>query len=87
MPFWRKSWRATDEVSFSSLIAPAPPRSSTCSDEVRPPYQDQFGEWHRYQEKHTEGDAYRNANSQAGATGKRFRIVDGDGRLIDLVEP
>ncbi len=50
-------------------------------------YQDQFGKWHRYQEKHKEGDAYRTAKSRAAAIGKRFRIVDGDGRLIDLVEP
>ena len=50
-------------------------------------YQDQFGKWHRYQEKHNESDAYRTAKSRAAAIGKRFRIVDGDGRLIDLVEP
>ena len=50
-------------------------------------YQDQFGKWHRYQEKHNEGDAYRAAKARAKATGKRFRIVDGDGRLIDLVDP
>ena len=50
-------------------------------------YQDQFGKWHRYQEKHNEGDAYRTAKARAKATGKRFRIVDGDGRLIDLVNP
>ena len=49
--------------------------------------QDQFGKWHRYQEKHNEGDAYRTAKARAKATGKRFRIVDGDGRLIDLVDP
>ena len=50
-------------------------------------YQDQFGKWHRYQEKHNEGDAYRTAKARAKATGKRFRIVDGDGRLIVLVDP
>ena len=50
-------------------------------------YQDQFGKWHRYQEKHNEGDAYRTSRSRAAATGKRFRIVDGDGRLVDLVDP
>ena len=50
-------------------------------------YQDQFGKCHRYQEKHNEGDAYRTAKARAKATGKRFRIVDGDGRLIDLVDP
>ena len=50
-------------------------------------YQDQFGKWHRYQEKHNEGDAFRTAKSRAAATGKRFRIVDGSGNLIDLVTP
>ena len=50
-------------------------------------YQDQFGKWHHYQEKHNEGDAYRTAKARAKATGKRFRIVDGDGTLIDLVSP
>ena len=50
-------------------------------------YQDQFGKWHRYQEKHNEGDAFRTAKARAKATGKRFRIVDADGRLVDLVDP
>ena len=50
-------------------------------------YQDQFGKWHRYQEKHDEGDAYRTAKTRARATGKRFRIVDGEGNLIDRVTP
>ena len=50
-------------------------------------YQDQSGKWHRYQEKHNEGDAYRTAKSRAKAMGKRFRIVDGNGNLVDLVSP
>ena len=50
-------------------------------------YQDQFGKWHRFQEKHYEGDAFRIANARAKVTGKRFRIVDGNGNLIDLVTP
>ena len=50
-------------------------------------YQDQFSKWHRYQEKHNEGDAYRTAKVRAKATGKRFRIVDGNGNLVDLVSP
>ena len=50
-------------------------------------YQDRFDKWHRYQVKRTEGDAYRTAKSRATATGKRFRIVDGNGNLIDLVTP
>ena len=50
-------------------------------------YQDQFGSWKRWGEKHNEGDAYRSAKARAKATGKRFRIVDGNGNLIDLVTP
>ena len=50
-------------------------------------YQDQFGKWHRYQEKHNEADAVRTAKALAKAKEKRFRIVDADGRLIDLIYP
>ncbi len=50
-------------------------------------YQDQFGAWKRWGVKHNEGDAYRTAKARAKATGKRFRIVDADGRLVDLVDP
>ena len=50
-------------------------------------YQDRFDNWHRYQEKRNEGDAYRTAKSRAAATGKRFRIVDGNVNLIELVTP
>lgn len=50
-------------------------------------YQDQFGSWKRWGEKRNEGDAYRTAKARAKATGKRFRIVDADGRLVDLVDP
>ena len=50
-------------------------------------YQDPFGKWHRYQEKHNEANAYRTAKARPKATGKRFRIVDGNGNLVDLVSP
>ena len=50
-------------------------------------YQDQHNRWQRWGEKHNEGDAYRTAKARAKATGKRFRIVDGNGNLVDLVTP
>ncbi|MBW0174213.1 MAG: hypothetical protein KXJ50_03250 [Vulcanococcus sp.] len=50
-------------------------------------YQDQFGRWHHYQTKHNEADAYRTANSRAQATGKRHRLSDEHGSLLDLIEP
>ena len=50
-------------------------------------YEDQFSKWHRFQEKHNEADGVRTAKARAKATGKRFRVVDADGRLIDLIYP
>jgi len=49
--------------------------------------QDQFGRWQRFQEKYNEADAFRTAQARARSTGKRHRLVDEDGRLLDLIEP
>ena len=50
-------------------------------------YQDQFGSWKHFQTKHNEADAYRVASNRASSTGKKHRLVSGDGQLLDLVEP
>lgn len=50
-------------------------------------WQDQFGRWHHYQTMHNEANAFRTAQSRARSTGKRYRLVDGDGRLLDILEP
>jgi len=50
-------------------------------------WQDQFGHWQRFQEKHNQADAFRTAQARARSTGKRHRLVDDAGRLLDLVEP
>ena len=50
-------------------------------------YQDQFGRWHHYQTKQNQADANRVAKRRAESTGKRHRLVDGDGRLMDLLSP
>lgn len=50
-------------------------------------YQNQFGRWNHYQTKHNEADAYRTAAARAKSTGKRHRLVDASGSLLDLVEP
>ena len=49
-------------------------------------YQDQFGRWHRFQEKHNAADAYRTAKQRARSTGKRHRLVDLAGHLLDLID-
>lgn len=48
-------------------------------------WQDQHGNWHHYQSKQNQADAYRVAQRRAQSTGKRHRLVDGDGRLLDLI--
>jgi hypothetical protein len=50
-------------------------------------WQDQHGNWHHYQTKQNQADAYRVAKRRSESTGKRHRLVDHAGRLIDLVNP
>jgi hypothetical protein len=49
-------------------------------------WQDQHGNWHHYQTKQNHADAYRVAQRRAESTGKRHRLVDSDGRMLDLLE-
>jgi len=49
-------------------------------------WQDQHGNWHHYQTKQNQADAYRVAQRRAESTGKRHRLVDGDGHLLDLID-
>ena len=50
-------------------------------------YQDQFGKWRHLQTKQNEGNAYRSASDRARSIGKRHRLVDQDGTLLDVIEP
>ena len=50
-------------------------------------YQDQFGHWRHYGTYHHAASTYRYARQLASRTGKRHRLVDGDGRLLDIVNP
>jgi len=49
-------------------------------------WQDQHGNWHHYQTKQNQADACRVAKRRAESTGKRHRLVDDDGRLLDLID-
>lgn len=49
--------------------------------------QDQSGRWQHFQTLHNEANAFRTAQNRARSTGKRHRLVDEDGRLLDLIEP
>ena len=50
-------------------------------------FQDQFGRWLHYSTKHNEADAYRVASNRASSTGKRHRLLSGNGVLLDIIEP
>ena len=49
--------------------------------------QDQHGNWHHFQTKQNQADAYRVAQRRAESTGKRHRLVDESGKLWDLLNP
>ena len=50
-------------------------------------WQNQFGGWYRFTEVHNEANAFRTAKQRARNTGKRHRLVDADGSVLDIVEP
>jgi hypothetical protein len=50
-------------------------------------YQDQFGCWQHYQTQYHQTSAYRTAQQRARSTGKRYRLIDDQGRLLDLIDP
>ncbi len=61
----------------------------SCGDDevsINIEWQDQFGRWHHYQTKQNQADAYRFAQRRAESTGKRHRLLDGDGHLLDLID-
>jgi len=47
-------------------------------------WQDQFGRWHHYQTKQNQADAYRVAQRHAESTGKRHRLQNQKGMLLDM---
>ncbi|MCP9911281.1 hypothetical protein KBZ15_15410 [Cyanobium sp. BA20m-p-22] len=49
-------------------------------------WQDQNGYWRHFQSKQNQADAYRVAQRRAESTKKRHRLVDDDGRLLDLID-
>jgi hypothetical protein len=50
-------------------------------------WQDQHGNWHHYQSKQNQADAYRVAQRRAESTKKRHRLVDDNGNLMDILNP
>jgi hypothetical protein len=50
-------------------------------------WQDQNGNWHHCQTKQNQADAYRVAERRAESTGKRHRLVDDNGNLMDILNP
>ena len=50
-------------------------------------YQDIHMKWRQFGTFNTELSAYKIAIARAKATRRRFRLVDKDKRLLDLVEP
>jgi hypothetical protein len=49
-------------------------------------WQDQNGNWHHYQTKQNQEDAFRVPQRRTQSTKKRHRLVDDAGRLLDILE-
>ena len=50
-------------------------------------YQDQFGFWRQYTTMNHIQSAVRTAQTKASQQNKRYRLVDEEGNLIDLLYP
>jgi len=48
-------------------------------------WQDQHGNWHHYQTKQNQADAYRVAQRLAESTGNRYRLLK-NGLLLDIAD-
>ena len=49
-------------------------------------WQDQHGNWHHYQSKQNQADAYRTAKRTVESTKKRHRLTSESGSILDLIE-
>ena len=50
-------------------------------------WQNNVGRWQYFPTRANAADAYRSARNRARSTGQRHRLVDEDGRLLDVIEP
>ena len=50
-------------------------------------YQNVFGRWAHYTSMSHEPTAYKTAQKRADQTGKRHRLIDENGRVLDIIEP
>ena len=50
-------------------------------------WQDQHGKWQHFQTKTNEADTVRTMKRRASTTGKRHRMTDDAGRMLDVVDP
>ena len=48
---------------------------------------DQHNRWNKYSSYHHQPTANKSAYNRAKLKGKRYRIIDSSGQLIDLFEP
>tara|TARA_B100001996_G_scaffold227966_1_gene175618 strand:+ start:1622 stop:1795 length:174 start_codon:yes stop_codon:yes gene_type:complete len=50
-------------------------------------WQNQHGAWVKYLTKTNEADTFRTMKRRATTTGKRHRMTDDAGRMLDVVDP
>jgi len=60
--------------------------TATITLKVHIQFQYQHGVWRHYQTQHHQQSAFRTATQRSHSTGKRHRLVDEDGCLLDLID-
>ena len=60
--------------------------SATITLKVHIQYQDQHGYWKHSNTQHHQPLAFKKATQRANATGRRHRLIDEDGCLLDLID-
>jgi len=66
------------------LINPTLPALSQMKYHIQ--WEDQFNRWQHYQTQHHLPSAVRTAKNRYKSTGKRQRIIDDNGNLMDIIQ-
>jgi hypothetical protein len=85
---WRRQQRHSHKIAAKALYASDTDLRQPIQDvmtRIIIQWQDQFGHWQRFQEKPNQADAYRTAAARARSTGRRHRLVEERGQMLDVV--
>lgn len=81
----RRSQQALASVHAADACLGSPQWSSMTRIKIE--WQNSVGRWQHILTRSNQIDAFRAAQDRARRTGERHRLVDQDGRLLDVIDP